>query len=89
MAYITRARKRIIFGALGLHSFQTKLILCLGGELLSMVGWVVTHVCSDNDHSSTVLNLFVNAVSEYGLPSRVRSDKGEENEEVSLCCYKI
>lgn len=40
--------------------------------------------CSGNNQASTVLELFREAVAEYGLPSRVRSDKGGENTEVSL-----
>ena len=40
--------------------------------------------CSNNNHADTVLQLFLSAVEHFGLPSRVRSDKGGENVDVSL-----
>ena len=39
--------------------------------------------CSANNKATTVLELFLNAVENYVLSSRVRSDKGKENVDVA------
>ena len=39
--------------------------------------------CSTNNLANTVLDSFLSAVSNFGLPSRVRSDKGTENVDIA------
>ena len=38
--------------------------------------------CSSNNRASTMYDLFLNAIREYGLPSRIRCDQGRENIQV-------
>ncbi len=40
---------------------------------------IIYYSYSDNNKSITVLNLFLKAINNYRLPSRIRADQEEEN----------
>ena len=48
---------------------------------------VVYLSCATNNRSDTVLQFFLEATQKYGIPSRVRSDKGGEN--IRICYFMI
>ena len=39
--------------------------------------------CSDNNRGETVKRNFIEAIHEYGIPSRIRTDQGGENMQVA------
>uniref|UniRef100_A0A1X7USS9 Integrase catalytic domain-containing protein n=1 Tax=Amphimedon queenslandica TaxID=400682 RepID=A0A1X7USS9_AMPQE len=45
---------------------------------------VVFMNCSANNYAQTVLTLFVKAVSQFGLPARIRCDQGVENYDAAM-----
>ncbi len=47
--------------------------------------WILVYLtCNTNNKSQTVINDFYRATQDYGIPKKVRSDKGGEN---VLVCY--
>ena len=62
-------------------NFRWRLVIHGGIDGFSRM--IVFLKCSTNNLVSTVLDCFVQAVRSFGLPSRVRSDKGGENVDVA------
>ena len=50
--------------------------------------FIVYLTCNTNNSSRTVLELFYKAVCNFGLPDKVRSDKGGENVKVGVRIVK-
>jgi hypothetical protein len=48
------------------------------------IGQITALRASTNNKATTVLSVFLEAVGVYGLPSRVRADRGAENKKISV-----
>lgn len=57
---------------------------CVCLYITNLLLQVVALQASTNNTSSAVLALFLEAIEKYGLPSRVRGDRGGENTQVSV-----
>ena len=72
---------RIVKGFDCLLIFRWRFVIHGGIDGFSRM--IVFLKCSTNNLASTVLDCFLQAVGSFGLPSRVRSDKGGENVDVA------
>lgn len=75
------SKTRILKGFDCLLIFRWRFVI--HGGIDGFSGMIVFLKCSTSNLASTVLDCFLQAVGSFGLPSRVRSDKGGENVDVA------
>ena len=59
--------------------FSNRWRLVIHGGVDGYSRMVVYLKCADNNRAATVLELFQAVTCEFGIPSRVRADRGGEN----------
>ena len=72
--------KSVFYFLFHIHNLRWRFVI--HGGIDGFTRMIVFLECHTNNRASTVYRLFHNAVQTYGLPSRVRSDKGRENYDV-------
>lgn len=72
----------LYYNSVSLLCFRWRIIIHGGIDSYSRL--IVFLRASNNNRSSTVMNCFLNAVARYGVPSRVRTDHGGENNDVCV-----
>ena len=74
-------RKSVFYFLFHIHNLRWGFVI--HGGIDGFTRMIVFLECHTNNRASTVYRLFHNALQTYGLPSRVRSDKGRENCDVA------
>lgn len=72
----------LYYNSISLLCFRWRIVIHGGIDGYSRL--IVFLRASNNNRSSTVMNCFLNAVARYGVPSRVRTDHGGENNDVCV-----
>jgi hypothetical protein len=75
----------IIHGVVDGYSRKVYSLFLMVEHIPTHLHYKVTGLCASTDnHAPTVLDMFIDAIIEHGVPSRVCGDHGGENQDISI-----